>query len=262
MSTSTNPTRGEHRRLSERNDQIEAAYLSGRSLASIGRQWSMTRERVRQILETRGVDRRDSGHYARIAYNDWARTDGPAVDAAFDRLRSVARVCAANPKWNATYVRRYLEPRRHEAVQMKMVAKTFSDEQLLDALRVANGQLPRLTSAGYGAWRTAQADKGIIWPAGITITLRFGSWSRAKSLALGTEERGVTRVRAWTPEQAQSAVKDYLRFTLEHNHRPSSAGYTAWVLEHRPEAPSLAYLRVLTDKSWSELVITAYEAVV
>jgi len=252
--TSTSPGRLER---AERNAAIEAAYLAGGSLESIGQHWSMTRERVRQILEARGVERRDSGHYARSAYEDWAGRSGPAVDAAFDKLHSIARVCAANPGWNTTWVRRYLEPRRNEAVQMKVVTKIFSDEQLLDALRAADGDLARLTSVNYAKWRTAQAAKGIHWPAGITITLRFGSWSKAKSLATGNDFTNVTRVRAWTPAQAQDAVETYVRWALKSEARPSSAGYASWAIE-RDEHPSFAYLRVLTNKTWTELLLGAY----
>lgn len=253
----TNPPGSRKARLAERNDAIEREYLAGSSLETIGKNWSMTRERVRQILEARGVERRDSGHYARSAYDSWSARTGAAVDAAFDELHSVARVCASHPEWNPTYVRRYLEPRRLETVQLKSVSKTFPDEQLLEALRVANDELPRLTSAAYGKWRDAQAEAGIHWPAGITITLRFGSWSKAKSLALGAEVPGISRVRAWTPEQAQDAVYDYVCWSLKAKQRPSSAGYAEWAMA-RSDQPSFAYLRVLTNKTWTELLLGAY----
>ena len=255
--TTINTPRTPRASLAERNSMIEAEYLAGRSLESIGRQLGMTRERVRQILETRGVKRRDSGHHARNAYDSWVALNGPAVDAAFDKLHSVRAVCVANPHWNATWVRRHLEPRLIESVQLKTTTKTFSDKELLDALRAADKDLPRLTSAGYAAWRVAQAEAGVQWPAAITITLRFGSWSRAKSMALGTEVRGVARVRSWTPEQAQQAVAAYVRWSLAHGRRPSSAGYIDWSASE-PDVPSAAYLRVLTNKTWSELLLDAY----
>ena len=45
----------------ERNANIEKRYLKGETLKSIGNSWHITRERVRQILEKRGIDPKAGG---------------------------------------------------------------------------------------------------------------------------------------------------------------------------------------------------------
>ena len=47
--------------IEERNAIIEVEYGKGNTLASIGMQFSITRERVRQILKKRGVDPQAGG---------------------------------------------------------------------------------------------------------------------------------------------------------------------------------------------------------
>ncbi len=45
----------------KRNANIEKRYLEGETLEAIGNVWHITRERVRQILEKRGIDPKSGG---------------------------------------------------------------------------------------------------------------------------------------------------------------------------------------------------------
>ena len=45
----------------KRNANIEKRYLEGETLEAIGNVWHITRERVRQIIEKRGIDPKSGG---------------------------------------------------------------------------------------------------------------------------------------------------------------------------------------------------------
>lgn len=47
--------------LTERNDAIRRRYRSGETMTALGREYKISRERVRQILHAGGVERRSVG---------------------------------------------------------------------------------------------------------------------------------------------------------------------------------------------------------
>lgn len=245
----------------DRNDRIVEMYKSGATLDSIGSYFSLTRERVRQILNSRGIDRRNIGDHYRAAQERTLKQYGPMIDAAFDEMRSIPKVIAklsdASPNIPARWISKHLEPRRHEAVRSYVTPKLWSNEALLDVLRSASGGTGGITIPGYYKWRNVSMFEGRKPPTVSVFCWRFGSWQNAVATAgLAGHAAFRTYKRRWTSDDAVNAVARYVSDATSHDVRPTFGGYDTWARTHR-DCPSAAYIRLLTGMPWSQVLRAA-----
>jgi transposase len=245
----------------DRNDRIVEMYKSGQTLDSIGGYFSLTRERVRQILSSRGIDRRNIGDHYRRAQERTLKQYGPLIDATFDEMRSIPKVIAklsdASPNIPARWISKHLEPRRHESVRSYVIPKLWSDGDLLEVLRSASSGTGSITIPGYHKWRDITMFDGRKPPTVSVFCWRFGSWQNAVSTA-GLASRAAFRTykRRWTADDAISAVGRYVSNCVENASRPTFGGYDIWARTHR-DCPSSAYIRLLTGMPWSQVLRAA-----
>lgn len=241
-----------------RNDKIVEMYNSGATLDSIGEYFSLTRERVRQILRSRGVERRNiAQHYEAVRERTLSQY-GPMIDAAFDEIRSIPKVVerlgVTAPNIPARWIYKHLEPRRHESVRTYSSSKIWSDEDLLHVLRQASAGRGSISIPAYMKWRETATVDGRKPPTVSVFCWRFGSWRNATSSA-GLASRAAFRTysRRWTTDDTIDAVARYVKHTMENGSgaRPTFSGYDAWAREHR-DCPSAAYVRLLTGMPWSQ----------
>jgi Mor family transcriptional regulator len=243
----------------ERNAEIVSLYKEGRTLEAIGGQYNLSRERVRQIVKRSGIET-----YGKSvsAYRRWVSTQGEEVNATFTRTRSVADTIAAHPEVPHAWVKRLLRPRHHESIRGRRPSpKIWEDQSIFAALHAASRD-GIVTAASYSRWRReGNTIDGRTPPTSTLITWRFGSWRDAvekAGLQAGRSSRS-TYERTWTRDDAIAAVRRYIAEATERGVRPTYAHYDAWVSEN-PGHPSGAYLRHLTNQSWSELLIDALRA--
>lgn len=240
----------------ERNTQIADAYRSGRTLESIGAEYGLSRERVRQIVKKSGIET-----YGRsvTAYRRWSEEHGPEVNDTFSRIRSINGTIAAHPDVPHAWIKRLLRPRAHESVAGRQpTAKIWADADIFRALRAASTE-GVVTTTSYAQWRNqGNTIDDRIPPTATLITWRFGSWRSAveqAGLTTGRTSRS-EYTRRWTRDDALAAVRRFADEASARNLRPTYARYDAWVSEN-PNNPSGAYLRHLTGCNWSEILMEA-----
>ena len=239
----------------DRNQRISDMYNSGSTLNAIGEYFGLTRERVRQILERSGVDRRNMTEHTDAARERIMTAYGPMVDAAFEESRSINKVVEQfHDTIPARWIRTHLEGRRHETVWTNKTPRLWSNEQILALLRDASSGKGTLSISAYRQWRSANTVASRRPPSHTVIAWRFGSWRNAVTIA-GLADKSSKRVyaRRWERDDAMQAVALYVEGILATGQRATFAGYDLWSRE-RPEYPSGAYVRHLTGMSWSQVL--------
>jgi Mor family transcriptional regulator len=241
---------------SERNQQMAAMYRSGMTMEAIAHEYELSRERVRQILFAQGVVSRSIKEASDAAYSQWVEDFGDSVNRMFDSTLSIRATIQAMPSHHPTWVRRFLEGRKYEVIRTNTVEKFWTEERLLAVLVDASyGGI--ITIPRYQKWRNSGATfEGRIPPTHAVIVWTFGSWNKALALAgLTTSDRKNNRVytRTWSIDDAYAAVRAYSLESMRGGKRPTFAGYGHWSSKN-PGHPSGTYLRVLTNKSWAEVL--------
>jgi Sigma-70, region 4 len=142
-------------RNADRDQQIVEAFEQGATLDAIGQRFDLTRERVRQIVTRAGAKRR-----YRNVFDRFVSDHGTAIDEAFDTLRHPAAV-AGQLGLPESKVRSYLLEREGETLPLRATRRRqYSDDQLVEALRKAGGEIGQLSAKKYGEWRNARAAAG------------------------------------------------------------------------------------------------------
>lgn len=170
-----------------RNADITHRYLHGETLRQIGDSYSITRERVRQILKAQGVD--CSQGYA-------IRKTIKRADLAFHResvrkylkkhsLPQTARYFDTTvPEIQALFTPDEIRQcARYRILHHNHNKKTYTDERMRKALLAAKQDRDYLGADFYDRWRKQQRKK---YPTALTISKRFGSW-RAALAEIGVE---------------------------------------------------------------------------
>jgi len=236
-----------------RDDAIVAAYEAGETLRSIGADYHLSAERIRQVLAGRSVERRRPGTNPNrpSGYDIFVAERGDEVEAqmrTFSSLRDAVNTLTSDalPK---TYLRRLGRERigRTEWGNYGRRTPRYSDEALLNVLRqyADNGLL---SVKRYNKMRT-DAD-----PSSATFVLRFGSWSKAiEAAGLQVTLRTWTPTRSWTAEELRTAVSTYAAECAANGTLPTARGYDAW-RKQRTGYPSTATLRIQTQMSWTQLL--------
>jgi transposase len=241
----------------QRTARIIEMYQSKMSMAEVGEKFGISRERVRQVLKENGVESRSIGSYHTIKYNDWAVTNGDAVNAKFDELRSINRVVEAMPEFSESWIRKFLSPRKNETIHSAKFHRFWTNERIVGVLRKAASHDHRLTVKMYNDWRESGVTyDGRTPPTYTLIIWRFGSWRKGIETAGLLSTRTTKRVyrRSWSSEDVLNSVRSYVKQSLDNESRPTFAGYEAWAKASRGEHPSGSYLRWSTGKGWAGLL--------
>jgi hypothetical protein len=228
---------------------MAAAYAAGATLQDIGDEYSLSRERVRQILRDAGYDldelrakaraarrrriRREHGSAIREMLAS-GRTPSEVAGALGVPVDLVKRIDARDPSFART----------RKVVRRKSHALKYTDEELLHCLREANTALGGiLTGAAYDQYaRGRTLADGRPWPTRQTPLLRFGSWRAALE-------------RAGLPANASSPVAGRRLFSEGHcidaileversvGHLPTVAEYERYAAKMAGVLPSSATIR-------------------
>jgi predicted HTH domain antitoxin len=249
------------RDITGRDKRIQELYESGLSLEEIGKLMSLTRERVRQILDKRGVRRRTTRELAESARKKFLDEFSLQIDEAFENLRSVKLVEKKFSHLNVPciWIREYLAPRRNEAVYWTTSSKRWEDTDLLELLRVASNGSGSLSAKRYLKWRKDNNFNGRRPPTHTAIGWRFDSWRNAVEKAgLKCVEANREYSRKWDAEDAFSAITAYVEECAKAGARPVFAGYEKWSQGDKNLRPSGAYVRFLTGLTWSQALAEVY----
>lgn len=238
-----------------RNQRIVEMYLGGSTLNSIGEYFGLTRERIRQILNAAGIDRRTMTEHVGAARGKVMSVYGPMIDASFEEMRSISKVAEQfKDKVPSRWVHQRLESRRHEVLRSNYVPQVWSNEQIIDILRQASAGSGTLSIGMYREWRESSTAATRRPPTHSVIAWRFGSWRNAVTMAglAGNIARREYK-RKWTRDDALRSVAMYVDMTSQEGKRPTFSGYDVWSRD-KSEHPSAAYVRHLTGLPWSQVV--------
>ena len=205
----------------ERAAELRRLVRAGVTKSEIARQWGLTRERVRQLVEVAGLQ---------SAYEQAQRR----------RRRQIDLVAVAAGRYTA-HVRTVERSLGLKAPMPHRVAlRKHSDIEIVGYLREAAAQHPqgKLSMPVYDRLRRA----GRPWPTCATVVKWFGSWPVA-AVAAGLEPAGVRRgpVPRWSVQQLEALARDYAYQELRSGNRPSWRGLERW-LDAR-QGPSTALMR-------------------
>lgn len=223
----------------ERNERIITMAGEGLTLAAIGAEFGLTRERVRQIL---------NAHGARTLRHDDRLNQAAAEWRASGRVRHAADVLrehdlAANAR-NLAIIRRAvpelnLPPSKgkHSAWTEETVVAAVRSVALRAGIDPATGWL---TLKEYGRLRgandpaTATIGANYLW----SVVLEKAGFDRRNAPSKRGRPAGI-RPKQFTDEQLDRAVMDYLRHA---NGKLSAQGLDEF-LRSSPQHPSLATIR-------------------
>ena len=254
--------------LLSRNAVVEArtAWMSekrsaGASLQQIGDAVGLSRERVRQLLERAGLpsfrETRAQRDLEEVLQAE--RLRGLILDIAkFMPGSSVGKI-AREMGVSESVVRHHLTRMGTKLVcelRPSKTAKKWSNEQLLDVLRIASTKSTPLTVTAYNALVTQKQVEG---PTGQVFYMRFGSWLEACEVAgIQSGERVRNKyTRAWLNVDLEALVVEFL-FSIERD--GSFVDFQAWLRE-RPDSPSTATVRNRLG-TWNEMKRNAIEQIV
>jgi len=170
----------------EHRQKVVAYYLDGHTLEETGAAFSVTRERVRQILNMEGVTARHGQsirNARRQEYIESIREGALEAYRAGEDMRSIAKRVGISYPALVDALRddiSRLEACRHKSMRRAGKAQRHTDDDLLSTLLTAHADLDgkHLSVKRYVQWRKQHGG-----PGELTITKRFGSWNRALSLA-------------------------------------------------------------------------------
>lgn len=258
--------------LLSRSAVVEArtAWMSekrsaGASLKQIGDAVGLSRERVRQLLERAGLPSfretrtqlRDQRDLEEVLQAE--RLRGLILDIAKSMPGSSVGKIAREVGVSESVVRRHLTRMGTKLVcelRLSKTAKNWSNEQLLDVLRIASTKSTPLTVTAYSSLVTQKQVDG---PTGQVFYMRFGSWLEAcEAAGVQSGERVRSNyTRAWLDVDLEALVVEFL-FSIERD--GSFGDFQAW-LQERPDSPSVATVRKRLG-TWNEMKRKAIEQIV
>lgn len=247
-----------------RAQEFASLYQEGMSLQRIGKMHGITGEAVRRVMIQGGVElpeKRSAAYYSSLRYDEFVKTHGDAIAAAFDETRNVGAVISRFPDISSILIRRFLSPKSKASIQTRPSRVLWTKEQMLDLLKFAAGDRDHLSTGDYDKWRNSGAMfEGKVPPTKIVICWRFGTWNDAiieAGLRAASPKRRVY-TRSWNRDDALNAVRTYAREALANGERPTSSGYEKWS-PSRDGVPSRATLGYASGgMTWSEMLREAY----
>lgn len=211
--------------MRERDAEIVQRVLSGETLHSVGRDFLITRERVRQIVK------RDAPEYAprRRAVTAQRRLDTDQRKRTAQRKRA--------EQMRTTVAERPAPPRVWTSEEMLLcMAEMFS----------VHGDI------SMARWRLISRQELV--PSAALYVVRFGGWNAAKRLAgLSTANRRAldSYQRQFTDEDLIDAVALFLRTANPLDGEFGAQHYDRWS-KQVPHQPSLALVRTRLG-TWSSV---------
>ncbi|MGI8675511.1 MAG: homing endonuclease associated repeat-containing protein [Nocardioidaceae bacterium] len=221
----------------QRAEVMAERWRSGDTLAAIGDDFGLSRQRVQQILH----------HHGLATAEDAAQARRKARDRVDDRERmrtwltknpgaSRSQLAAAVHLPSARVGALLEDDMRRLLVTNHTQASRWSDDEVLDGLRRAAAESGQpLTGEAYRRW---MAEHG--GPTSGRIGQRWGTWRKA-CLAAGLDVGPVKRTynRRWSKGLMISLVADYL---AETKGAGTHSGFKEWA-RHRMDSPSPTTLR-------------------
>jgi hypothetical protein len=237
--------------------------MNGATLDEIGKQFGLSRERIRQILKeiyklVEGNSALEGRAFSEIFANKThgARGEEKRVrQKKKEEIDSRARVFL-NSRPGATYLelsqvlgvseedlQTSLQPQTAKFVWTKVGEKInespFSDEAILEALKQAEAFESPISAPMY----RDLVERGLVHgPGPQTVAQRFGTWKRACELADVTYNESVRTSydKQWTELEMIKYVVDFL---LSKGFGKAFQNYDEWRIETMTNAPSGAHVR-------------------
>lgn len=224
----------------ERAQTMLSMVAEGSSLEEVGREFGLTRERVRQILtNVYGPDyRKVQSPEVRVARDaekvemrrrEWESKYGDAVRDLFERGYADATIAEAVGT-SLTQVVGFRS--RHGLRRTRGVE--WSDEDIIKALQSAyDASDGNLTMEAYRLWRASGNER--IAPSHLTVSLRFGSFPDACDVAgVPCASRKQSKVRSdyITPEEARSTLEDFVKWAASNGLRMTTGNYEKYRAAH------------------------------
>ena len=237
--------------------------MNGLTLDEIGKQFGVTRERIRQILNkafklVEGDPSLGDKGFSEIfaekthsAKGEHRRLEQERKDSIDSRVRIFL-----NSKPGATYLeisqelgisdedlRQCLQPQTTKFIwteaRENVNQSPFSDQAILEALRLAEAFESPISAPVY----RELVERGLVnGPGPQTVALRFGSWKRACEVAEVTYNESVrtSYEKQWTEHEMLESV---IEFLLNKAYGKGIQSYDEWRIETMSNAPSGAHVR-------------------
>lgn len=243
---------------SGRRGRIIDLYNAGSTYDEIGREFNVTRERVRQLLNQYGVELRPR---ADRRYESAFPARAEEVEALFLHLRDDDAVADATGL-EASIVRRFANECIPDPDVLRRRPKRrsarYSDDELVACLRTAATELENpLAHARYAEWsRGRSLDGERPWPGPQGMMLRFGSWRNTLARA------GLPANPSAGPDprfELSDAVDAMARAWTETGKPPTVESYDNW-RAGREQFPASATARKFVE-GWDELQLAAWPVV-
>lgn len=251
--------------MQDRTEQMRSQRKQGLTLDQIGKNFGVSRERVRQILEPFPelkvlamevrCEQRVKTHEEKV----WqVLTSSPSIDAAFENAHNNADVIVQFPNLDPAILQHYLIDRFRSSpkIQGNHEVKITNDE-ILSSIRSAAKSNASLSKGEYERWRSTNKDA----PAWATIVQRFGKWNDAVNAAGLTVINGRKEYsKKWTDEAVIKVLHRFLSHQESTNGSLRLVRFREW-LEKQPQdsVPSLSLVRQHIRKrssNWAETIST------
>lgn len=238
----------------EREVEMAKRYALGETLDAIGKDYDLTRERVRQLInlsgwktaelrnarkvvaadEQRQQTERDRERVQKWSYANPAASKLAAAEELGLPLRIVSKLLG---KRGNLHSQRIGQDRK----------QNWSDDDLVAILRQFHFATGSTVSMEFDKWSMARGG-----PSRQTPTNRFGTWSAALKRANIQGSYSVDRERRHSDEDLWAAVVEFFSFERESY---SYDSFSQW-LSGKKGMPSGALIRVRLGRSWSEMSVT------
>lgn len=246
--------------LALRNYEITYRRIHGETLEEIAKDFGLTREAIRQVVQ---------------------KTYGPGLDLALAQKKAEKKLAAKNSSYEieeyilnhkgvrvsellATFtetkpesiaelkpvVKKYVDFER----EVKEYAEQWSNESILEALAKAGTYYFPLSRNDYEDLIKAGE---IVGPSGALIMKRFGTWAIACSSAgIESHKTNLSYIKKWSEREQEQFVVEFLESPMAGS---SMALYNSWKAKLNPHAPSSQLLRN-TFGGWLEVISTGLRA--
>jgi len=231
---------------------MAALRVDGMTLAEVGAEFGLTRERVRQLLVKGGYE---PGRIKNLAAAKRRRRLAAALQNELNAHGpAIRRLLLDGESLSTTATRLGVSPRAIGAIDQELggLARAtrarylpkYTDAEVLDCLREANKLVGGILS-GHDYDTVADGRNladGREWPGRQTAILRFGSW-RDALLAAGLPHNTSSGVRGRRLFEREHCIDAILEVTRAVGRLPSPTQYDAYAQKMSGVLPSVSTIR-------------------